>query len=95
MILVSPIAQEDLGELTPAREQRTRELKAYTRAMAEVAASKETPFVDLFEPSLYLMDERAGPNLTTNGIHLTPFGHWAISHTFLTQLIKGAPSPGE
>ena len=32
LILVSPIAHEDLGKLTPARDKRNRELNAYTRA---------------------------------------------------------------
>ena len=33
LILVSPIAYEDLGKLTPGRDKRNRELQAYARAM--------------------------------------------------------------
>ena len=87
LILVSPIACEDLGKLTPGRDRRNRELYACTRAMQEVATAEEVHFVDLFEPSRYLMDEAIGPNLTTNGIHLNSFGYWAISHAFFDQLI--------
>ncbi|WP_182868620.1 SGNH/GDSL hydrolase family protein [Rhodopirellula sp. JC639] len=86
LILVSPIACEDLGKRTPDRARRNRELQAYTHAMREVAADANVPFVDLFEASRYLMDEPAGPNLTRNGIHLNPYGYWAISHTFFDQL---------
>lgn len=86
LILVSPIAYEDLGKLTPAHDKRNRELKAYTRAMREVATKTEVPFVDLFEASRYLMNESTGPKLTNNGIHLNAYGYWAISHTFCDQL---------
>ena len=86
LVLVSPIACEDLGKLTPARDKRNRELDAYTRAMRDVATDTDVPFVDLFEASRYLMDEPTGLKLTNNGIHLNPYGYWAISHTFYDQL---------
>lgn len=87
LILVSPIAHENLGELTPMREKRNSELRAYTAAMKEVASRTNVPFVDLFAPSLYLMDESKGPNLTTNGIHLNQYGYWAMSKSFAGQLV--------
>lgn len=87
LILVSPIACEDLGRLTPQRTKRNQDLEAYTGAMREVAAATNVPFVDLFSTSRYLMDEVAGPNLTTNGIHLNSYGYWAITRTFCDQLI--------
>lgn len=86
LILVSPIACEDLGKLTPNRDRRNRELSAYTAAMRQVANAAEVPFVDLFETSRYLMDEAVGPKLTNNGIHLNSYGYWAISHVFFKQL---------
>ena len=87
LILVSPIAYEDHGESTPARERRNRELASYSRAMGEVAEEASVPFVDLFEPSRYLMDEPQGPNLTTNGIHLNRFGYWVISRIMYHNLV--------
>ncbi len=86
LILVSPIACEDMGELNLTREKRNRELQAYARAMQEVAIDVDIPFVDLFNVSRYLMDEPNGPRLTSNGIHLNHYGYWAISHTFYDQL---------
>lgn len=93
LILISPIAYEDLGKLTPTRDKRNRELQAYTRAMREVATEAKLPFVDLFETSRYLMEERIGPKLTTNGIHLNSYGYWAISHAFCEQLTADDRSP--
>ncbi|WP_146393853.1 SGNH/GDSL hydrolase family protein [Allorhodopirellula solitaria] len=95
LILVSPIACEDLGELTPRRDQRNQDLAAYTEAMQEVATAAGVPFVDLFETSRYLMDEPSGPNLTNNGIHLNRFGYWAISYTLCDQLTADEDEPAE
>ena len=86
LVLVSPIACEYLGKLTPERDRRNRELNAYTRVMRDVATDAEVHFVNLFEASRYLMDEAIGPKLTNNGIHLNSFGYWAISYSFFDQL---------
>ena len=72
--------------MTPARDKRNRELEAYSQAIRQVASDAELPFVDLFEASLYLMDEPTGPKLTTNGVHLNTYGYCAISHAFYDQL---------
>lgn len=97
LVLVSPIACEDLAELTPNREQRNENLQAYQRVMSEVASTMDIPFVDLFSSSRYLMDEPLGPHLTTNGIHLNAYGYWAVSKSFGDQLISSdaatAPRP--
>lgn len=95
LVLVSPIACEDLGKLTPNRENRNRDLAAYSHAMREVATKANMPFVDLFETSRYLMDEQKGPKLTTNGIHLNRYGYWALSHTFFDQLTSNGGVPSQ
>ena len=87
LILVSPIANEDLQTLTPMHEQRNRELAMYSRAMSEAATATGVPFVDLYESSRYWMDEPIGPNFTTNGIHLNAFGYWAVSHLMFRNLV--------
>ena len=86
LVLVSPIACEDMGKLTPSRDKRNGELSAYTQAMQEVASNANVPFVNLFDKSLYLMNEATGPKLTNNGIHLNDYGYWAVSHAFFDQL---------
>ncbi len=93
LILVSPIAQEDLSKLTPVLKKRNADLKAYTEAMREVAVAAKLPFIDLYEPTRYLMEEQVGPGFTTNGITLNQFGYWAVSHEFYKQLTNEAPQP--
>lgn len=78
IVLVSPIAYENLGEITPNLEQRNKDLAAYTQVMAVVAAERKLPFVDLHAPLAELM-AADGPKLTTNGITLRAYGHWAAA----------------
>ena len=86
LIVVSPIAYEDLGQLTPAWKQRNAHLQLYTQVIREVAAAADAGFINLYEPSRYLMQETRGPDLTTNGIHLDAYGYWALSHEMYRQL---------
>lgn len=79
LILVSPIAYEDLGELTPRLTERNRELQLYTDAMRATAANESVPFVDLYGPSRALMSVPDAIPLTINGIHLSDYGYWAVS----------------
>jgi len=88
LILVSPIAYEDLGNITPDSQRRNGELAVYSQAMQEVATEASIPFVDLYRPSRYWMDEPVGPNYTTNGIHLNALGYWAISHPLYRELVN-------
>ncbi|MDC0325127.1 SGNH/GDSL hydrolase family protein [bacterium] len=95
LILVSPIANEDLGKLTHALEKRNAELEAYTKVMGEVAANAQVPFIDLFKPSRKLMGDRSGPHLTVNGITLNQLGYWAICNVFYEQLADEIRNPWE
>ncbi|MCB1096270.1 MAG: SGNH/GDSL hydrolase family protein [Verrucomicrobiae bacterium] len=84
LVLVSPISHEDLGAPMPtgkAVEERNAVLKAYTKVMAEVAASEGILFVDLFEPMTTHMAAAAKDNrrLTVNGIHLNERGYYHAS----------------
>ena len=89
LILVSPIAHEDHGELTPTVDRRNEELEDYTRAMQAVATARGLPFVDLYSPTLYLMDVDGAPSLTINGIHLNDYGYWAASRILADSLVSG------
>jgi hypothetical protein len=79
LILVSPIAYEDLGELTPKIVERNRDLQLYTESMRSVAAAKNVPFVDLYGPTSAMMSESDAIPLTKNGIHLSEYGYWVVS----------------
>jgi len=87
LILVSPIAYEDLGDITPNVVQRNRDLKMYTDAMRVVAASENVPFVDLYEPTRALMSASDAIPLTTNGIHLSEYGYWVVSRVLFEGLV--------
>ncbi len=91
LILVSPIAYENLGELTPKVASRNRDLKRYTQAMKKVADGEDVSFVDLFEPTNALMTDREALPLTTNGIHLSEYGYWAVARILYERFIENAP----
>lgn len=70
LVLVSPIANEDLADRNILAATRNNENVAlYTAAMRDVAAEHDIQFVDLFEPTSH-----AGEMLTFNGVHLTDEG---------------------
>lgn len=91
LVLISPIAYENLGALTPEWERRNRELADYTAAMDQVAGRQELNFVNLFEPTRRLMANSTGPKLTTNGIHLNAYGYWAVSRLLADDLTRSLP----
>jgi hypothetical protein len=87
LILVSPIAYENLGSLTPHWQERNRDLKAYAEAMSDVASALKIPFIDLYAPTNTLMEDASKSQLTTNGIHPNAFGYWAVGNILFNQLI--------
>lgn len=88
LVLVSPIAHEDLGAPLPTGdvvEAHNADLRAYTAVMRRVAAQKGVRFVDLFEPSLALYAEQDAP-LTSNGIHPNELGCFYFAKAIGEQL---------
>ncbi len=74
LVLVSPIAHENLKRHgMPDGRRNNENLKLYTEAIGAAADKHHLVFVDLFGPSLHLMQAAAEP-LTINGIHLSPAG---------------------
>ena len=92
IVLLSPIAHEDHGELSPNRKRRNDDLAAYVGAMQQVAVAESIPFVDLYAPTLYLMDDKASPKLTEQGIHLNAYGYWATGRMVADKLLPGQPT---
>ncbi len=92
LILVSPIAYENLGELTPNWEQRNRDLGAYTQVIVQAAAERKIPFINLLGAAGYLMEDAEARDLTTNGIHPNPYGYWALSRIIADQIVPGNPT---
>ncbi len=82
LILLSPIAHENLRDphVTDGKANN-KNLRLYADAMAEAARAHKVAYLDLFRPTLALMDARpAGAKpLTINGVHLTEAGDEAVA----------------
>ncbi len=89
LILVSPIAYEDLGKLTPGWERRNSELASYTRVMNQVSAKAGLPFVNLNRPTADLMQDYTAPKMTGNGVNLNAYGYWCVSRIMADALLPG------
>ena len=92
LAMISPIAQEDLGPSTPKSVLRNRNLKSYVESMQTVCLKEGIPFTDLYEPTIYLMEDKNAPKITENGIRLNEYGYWATSRTLADSLTTPAPS---
>jgi len=89
LVLVSPIAYENLGTRTPRWQERNREISAYGRLMNETAANTGVPFIDLYGPTAELMEGKDTPKLTDNGINLNAYGYWCVSRALADVLLPG------
>ena len=75
VVLVSPIAHENLGGYLPNPDAHNANLALYTNAIQKLATSKNLTFIDLFTPSLAYMKINSTRPITINGIHLNALGY--------------------
>lgn len=75
LILVSPIAHENIGGSYPDPSEHNKDLQMYTDGMREVAEQTDIGFIDLFTPSTKRMNADNENKITINGIHLTEEGY--------------------
>src|SRR3546814_13846278 len=87
VILISPIAHEELGGFLPDPSTSNRYLKEYVKAMEEVAGDLDVPFIDLYAPTAGI--ETGPDSLTINGINLNDRGYRELRQ--LTARTKGLP----
>ncbi|MCA9006014.1 MAG: SGNH/GDSL hydrolase family protein [Planctomycetaceae bacterium] len=87
VVIISPIAHENMGSPLPDPVKHNQSLAKYTQAMQSVAERHQIPFVDLYSRSKQMMQENISQKLTRNGIHLNEYGYWAISHFVAEQLL--------
>lgn len=93
LVLVSPIAWEPTGNpLWPDAASRNENLRSYAKIVAEVAASRGLPFVDLFTPTEPLFAANPGMQYTINGCHLNAAGDRAVA-LLLDSALFGGESP--
>jgi len=75
IVLVTPIAHEYLPPPLPTPGKHAEELRIYTDAILKLAADRRYPVIDLFgEIHRQMRSVRGHENMTSDGIHLTPFG---------------------
>jgi len=92
LALMSPPAMEEVPSLPGGHAAaRNADLAAYSRVVAEVAAARGLPFVDLFSLSRDAFSASPTP-LTLHGIHLTEAGEAALAPRVLEALL-GRPAP--
>jgi putative membrane-bound dehydrogenase-like protein len=78
-VLISPIAWEPTGNpLWPEAAERNESLARYARVVADVAARRGLPYVDLFTPTRSLFAAEPGMQYTINGCHLNEAGDRAV-----------------
>lgn len=87
LVLISPIAFEDLSSLqdTPDGQTENANLELYTEAMAEVATSKGVPFIDVFSPSKDWLATEEEP-LTIDGSQLNDQGYQLLAKELANQV---------
>ncbi len=91
VVLFSPIGHEDLRSPTlPNGKENNARLAIYTKAIAEVAATRKAGYVDLFHPTQALYAKAKTP-LTINGIHLSDEGNRALAEVIDATLFGKAP----
>lgn len=93
IVLLSPIAHERVERVPLDPTAHNRQLAAYTETMRQVAAERGVRFVDLYTPTLPLMENRALGDLTINGIHLNDRGTEIVSRIMARALGWAAPDP--
>lgn len=97
IVVVSPIAHEELDATVSDAVARNEELSLLTEVIAEVAWRRNILFVDLFAPTRELMNSNPDRKLTLNGIHLTEYGYWKVSQMMAKSLdlvTEAAPPSG-
>lgn len=85
IILVSPIAHENLGPPLPDGEDRNFILDRYVQIMRQVAGKKGAYFIDLFDPTRDAMAASDEP-MTINGIHMNESGYRFVTCEMLAEL---------
>ncbi len=92
-VLVSPTAFEATGNpLQPSGIQENKNLRAYTKAIAKLAAEEGHRFVDLFSETEKLFAAEPGNQYTINGVHLNELGDSEIARLLDAQLFE-SPHP--
>lgn len=83
LILVTPLAVEDLGPHLPGASYRNELLRHYAAVVRRVGGDLGHPVLDLFART---HDVPTPAPLTFNGVHVTEFGDWFVAGQLLEAL---------
>lgn len=87
LVLFSPIAHEDLDDPNlPDGSENNARLAQYAKAIGEIAAAKDLPFIDLFSATRSLYRSSSVP-LTINGVHLNDEGNRQVAEVIAQELL--------
>lgn len=98
IILVSPIAPENLGGRYPSNLPLLQQLEPYVETMREVATRCQVRFLDVFGSAAYLANDAVPEDherRTINGIHLSEQGDMGMAADLLILLTRDMPFPDE
>lgn len=84
VVLVSPIAHENMGGFLPDPAKHNKNLALYTDGMQQVAKELDIPFINLFKATQRL--QRDEEKITINGIHLNEVGYKAVGQVLAKSL---------
>lgn len=88
LVLVSPIAQEDIGGRFPDPRKHNYDLERYTKLISQVAKEQQLAFIDIYKPTRSKM--RAMSKLTVNGVHLNDRGQKLLAEDLTRQRYQPA-----
>ena len=91
VILISPIANEDLPNI-PAASLNNENLKKYTEVMREVSEEREIGFIDAFHTTVSRLSDSAS-QYTINGVHLNQNGYAEFAKVMYRGLFQETPPP--
>jgi lysophospholipase L1-like esterase len=82
IVLVTPIAHEQLPPPLPDASAHNKDLALYSDAIRELAKERHEAVVDLFDGMTRASQQHGRSPLTRDGIHLTAFGYWRTANLF-------------
>ena len=85
-VILSPIAHEKLPAPLPDPSSHNVQLAAYSKALGELAATRKSHFVNLFEHVTTDKSDASSPALTEDGLHLTAYGYRRAARAIRTSL---------
>ena len=100
LVLLTPIAHEDLGRPLPEPSAHNASLLLYRDAIRDLARERQARFVDLFaffktwsESHHRRQPAEGSPYLSDDGIHLNPKGYWEFAQA-INQTLGNHPARG-